>query len=88
MRIEEKVPGGKLVCIDVEGAEGRIASIRITGDFFLHPEETIEKIENALIGAPVNEVATRVASTLKENDAQFIGVSPGDIERMIGKVIS
>jgi len=87
MRIEEKVPGGKLVCIDVEGAEGRIASIRITGDFFLHPEETIGKIEDALIGAPVNEVAARVASVLKENEAQFIGVSPQDLERMVRNVM-
>jgi len=88
MRIEEKVPGGKLVCIDVEGTEGKISSIRISGDFFLHPEETIEKIEDALLGAFVNDVASRVASVLKNNEAQFIGVFPEDIERMVRKVIS
>lgn len=87
MRVEEKVPGGKMVCVDVEVADGRISRIKITGDFFLHPEKTIDEIERTLVGASINQIARKVADVLKENDAQFIGVSPEDIERLAKRAV-
>ncbi len=35
MHGEYKVPGGKLVVADVEVRDGRLADVRISGDFFL-----------------------------------------------------
>ena len=88
MMIQEKVPGGKLVCVEVESSGKRIEKIRITGDFFLYPEETLEKIERALTGAGIkDDLAKIVAGILSENNAQFIGVTPEDLERMIRKVV-
>lgn len=76
-----------MVCVDVEFADEKVSRIKITGDFFLHPEDTIEKIEDSLVGVPVDEVAKKISDVLAENDAQFIGVSPDDIERLIKKAV-
>ena len=38
MRGEYKVPGGKLVAVDVEEADGRLSRVAISGDFFLEPD--------------------------------------------------
>ena len=52
MRGEYKVPGGKLVAVDVEVAEGRISHAAVSGDFFLEPDEALESIDGALLGMP------------------------------------
>jgi len=85
MMIKEKVPGGKLVCLDLELSSNQISRIRITGDFFLHPENTIVLIEESLIGASVDQVARIVDNVLLQNNAQVIGFEPEDIERLVKK---
>jgi len=41
------------VALDIEG--DRIKSIRITGDFFMYPEEAIRRLEKCLVGAKLDE---------------------------------
>lgn len=48
-----KIPEGKLVKIELEEECGRIMKIKITGDFFMHPEEMIEKLEQSLVGCEI-----------------------------------
>ncbi len=50
-----KVPGGKLLRVRFVLEEEKIASIRFTGDFFLHPEESIEELEEKLRGVEFGE---------------------------------
>ena len=52
MHGEYKVPGGKLVVADVEVRDGRLADVRISGDFFLEPPEALEAINRGLTGMP------------------------------------
>ena len=47
--VTKKIIGGKLVRIDVAFDE-RIETVKITGDFFLHPEDTLEEIVGVLEG--------------------------------------
>jgi hypothetical protein len=49
-RVEFKVPGGKLIAAEAEAEGGRIVRVKITGDFFMHPEEAIEELEVSLTG--------------------------------------
>jgi lipoate-protein ligase A len=86
MFIQEKVPGGKMVGIDVEFCEGKIEKIRISGDFFLHPENTLTLIEESLIGKTVDAAGEVISGILEQNNAQLIGVRPQDIEEMLRKV--
>ncbi len=80
-----KAPGGKLVRVRLEENNGEIESVRISGDFFLLPEDQLSKLEKMLIGAPLKEkelkllidrffVATRVKG---------LGVSPDDFVQAI-----
>ena len=41
MHGEYKVPGGKLVVADLDVTEGRLAGVRISGDFFLEPDSAL-----------------------------------------------
>ncbi len=53
MHGEYKAPGGKLVAADVEVASGRLARVQVSGDFFLEPDEALERIDAAVTGLPV-----------------------------------
>lgn len=87
MIIQEKVPGGKLLCVEAEFSSGRITRIRVTGDFFLHPEESIEAIEQGLVGSRPDEVSAKVSAVLSRERAQLIGASPQDIERLVKRAM-
>jgi lipoate---protein ligase len=79
--IDYKVPGGKLLRIDADikgGKEGDIIqSIRITGDFFMHPEDALERIEKALSRVPIDQ---RIPERLNEctRDVRMVGISVND----------
>ncbi|MBI4052482.1 MAG: biotin--protein ligase [Candidatus Diapherotrites archaeon] len=76
-----KVPQGKLlkVFLDFEPAANRIISVKITGDFFLHPENGIELVEKNLKGKSIEEAESVIALAVKENDLQFFGADPASI---------
>ncbi|MFD7322541.1 biotin/lipoate A/B protein ligase family protein [Streptomyces sp. NPDC059875] len=64
MHGEYKVPGGKLVVVDLETREGVLADVRVAGDFFLEPDEAILAIDRALEGAPVDADASGLAARI------------------------
>ncbi|HMD89086.1 MAG TPA: hypothetical protein VKF38_07985 [Anaerolineaceae bacterium] len=78
----KKIAGGKLVRVDVVYYQ-KIDCVKITGDFFLHPEELITFIEESLAGAeiPLSEelLVKRVDAVLQDNHATIIGFSPADL---------
>ncbi|MFT4309886.1 MAG: lipoate protein ligase C-terminal domain-containing protein [Candidatus Woesearchaeota archaeon] len=85
--IIKKVSNGKLVRISIVLEDDIIQSISITGDFFLHPENTISMIEESLKGRKVSEVNSIITNVLSENNAIMIGCSPNNIHDMIGDLI-
>ena len=80
-----KVKGGKLIKVNLTLNEGRIEEIKIMGDFFLHPEETIEDIERTLRGCILNEerICNLIRSALSRERAVLLGASPEDFARCI-----
>lgn len=85
-----KVPGGKLIRIDILYAD-RIQTVKITGDFFLHPEDTLPEIEHILSSAELplqKEILVReVRDTLRLFDAVLVGVSPEDIVDVLDEAV-
>ena len=81
MRAEMKIPGGKLLQVDVTVKDGIIEDIHFYGDFFLHPEEKIEELENALTGRNLSEIDNIITSVLAE--AEMAGISPDDFSGII-----
>ena len=50
MHGEYKMPGGKLVVIDLRVRDGRLADVQLSGDFFLEPDHALHAINGALEG--------------------------------------
>jgi lipoate-protein ligase A len=84
-RATYKVEGGKLIKVQLREREGKIQEIRITGDFFLHPEELIEELEKALIGKPLKErdLAESIRSLIQKKEATLLGAAPEDFAKCI-----
>ncbi|MEA2053976.1 MAG: lipoate protein ligase C-terminal domain-containing protein [Candidatus Thermoplasmatota archaeon] len=61
---ELKVKGGKLLKCSLDIKDGKIGKIKITGDFFMYPEEKIEELEKMLVGNDANE--EKIKSTVDE----------------------
>jgi len=84
-KAEYKVTGGKLIKVQLSAKGKAIEKIRITGDFFLHPEELIEELEEALEGQVLNErgLTETIKALLKKNRASLLGASPEDFAKCI-----
>ncbi|ACQ79686.1 biotin/lipoate A/B protein ligase [Beutenbergia cavernae DSM 12333] len=100
MHGEYKVPGGKLVAADVEtgGVDGDgqvLTDVRISGDFFLEPDEALDAIDRALTGiaadTPVARMATLVEAAVGP-DAVLVGLTPEAVaiavRRALGRATS
>src|SRR5437763_17159982 len=79
MRGEYKTPGGKLVAVEFDIVDGRLAGVRVSGDFFLYPDDALPLINEALEGASPDatayELSARVAVALPI-EAEMLGASP------------
>ncbi|MBC7724798.1 MAG: lipoate--protein ligase family protein [Burkholderiaceae bacterium] len=79
MHGEYKVPGGKLVVVDLEVEDGLIVEARVAGDFFLEPDEALEAINTSIIGLPETADAKRIAAAVRDGlpeGALLLGFSP------------
>lgn len=79
MHGEYKVPGGKLVVVDLEVENGRIARFRLAGDFFLEPDTALDDINAAVTGLAVESDATAIAAAVRgalPEGAQLLGFTP------------
>ncbi len=52
---EHKAKKG-LIRVEIDEEEGVVRDIKITGDFFIHPESTIEELENSLKNHTLEEL--------------------------------
>ncbi|MEN2742558.1 biotin/lipoate A/B protein ligase family protein [Microbacterium sp. X-17] len=79
MHGEYKVPGGKLVVVDLEVEDGLIAGFRLAGDFFLEPDSALEAIDAAVNGLPAETDSKTIAAAVKDalpEGASLLGFSP------------
>ncbi len=61
---EYKVSGGKLVVADLDVRDGRIASVVLSGDFFLEPDEALGWMSRALVGLPTDIPVAELTATV------------------------
>lgn len=84
-RAEYKVKDGKLIRVQLSEVDQRIDKIKITGDFFLHPETLIEELEETLLGQPLDEITltSSIEVLLTKRNATLLGASPADFAKCI-----
>lgn len=82
MHGEYKIPGGKLVVVDLAVRDGRLADVQVSGDFFLEPDSALDTIDAALCGLPaasdVHALAAAVNAALGSGVSMY-GITPEGI---------
>lgn len=83
----EKVPGGKLLRIKVDfNPEDRIVEdVQMQGDFFIHPEEFVEDVEQLLVNLDQKDSEESIAAALQrlveDEGAELVGITPESIAK-------
>ncbi len=78
-KADYKVPGGKLIRVRVWHRNGIIEKVRFHGDFFIHPEEAIEELENGLVGKDMSGAESFIDTFFERIESA--GVGPEDFKR-------
>jgi lipoate-protein ligase A len=76
-----KVPNGKMLRIFLEKENDKIVDIKITGDFFVYPEEKISLIEANLRGKALNkdELVNDLNKVIESESLELFGVNAESI---------
>lgn len=91
MHGEYKVPDGKLVSADVEVADQRLSRVRISGDFFLEPDEALEDLNRSLRGASVNADAETLTALIREGmdpRARLVGFTAESVAVAVRRAVT
>ncbi|MDI3417423.1 lipoyl protein ligase domain-containing protein [Streptomyces luteolus] len=75
MHGEYKIPGGKLVVVDLEVEDGALRHVRVAGDFFLEPDDAFLTLSQSLEGVPSDTdaagLAARIEAALPEGTVMY-----------------
>ncbi|OIH96630.1 MULTISPECIES: biotin/lipoate A/B protein ligase family protein [unclassified Curtobacterium] len=91
MHGEYKVPGGKLVVVDLEVVDGDVQEFRLAGDFFLEPDEALARIDDAVNGLPATTDAAGIAAAVRAAlpaDAVLLGFTPEAVGVAVRRALS
>jgi lipoate-protein ligase A len=91
MHGEFKVPGGKLVVVDLEVVDSVISEFRLAGDFFLEPDSALAAINAAVTGLPADTEPARIASAIQAalpEGATLLGFTPEAVATAIRRALS
>jgi len=86
-----KVPGGKLVTIDCEIDQEKITRARLSGDFFLEPDDVLDLMNQALVGLPVTSSHAeieRVVSAALPPDAVLLGINSAAVATVVRRAFT
>ena len=80
-----KVTNGKLIRIELQAEQNKITSIKVSGDFFMHPEQAIQVLEKQLHNSELDEakLQEKISSIVEENSVQLFGFKPEDLAKAI-----
>ena len=90
MHGEYKMPGGKLVVVDLEIRDERLAAVQLSGDFFLEPDSALNTINRTLQGQPADASEAELAAVLHDAlpaDVMMYGLSPESIATAVRRAV-
>ena len=83
LRGELKVTGGKLLKCRLTLKKNIIATLTLTGDFFLYPEEKITDLETCLLGCRINQKDIQPKITSFFQHVELVGAVPQDFINLL-----
>lgn len=84
-QVTRKVSGGKFVKLRLDTDTGRVL---ILGDFFLHPEEKIEELQqfmSSLVSGDEGGLQAEISCFLRDNGIQLVGFSDRDLAELLAE---
>lgn len=78
MHGQYKIPGGKLVVVDLELDQGRLHQVQVSGDFFIEPDSALALINQALQGQQADAGHAAFSAAVQAAlpaDVQLYGIS-------------
>lgn len=95
MHGEYKVPGGKLVVVDLANVDGRLREVQVSGDFFLEPDRALDVINGALAGLPADNSEAALADAIRDaladafgDDATLFGITPEGVAIAVHRALA
>lgn len=79
MHGEYKMPGGKLVVVDLDVCDGQLSGVQLSGDFFLEPDDALHTINAVLEGQSVHATEAMLTALLRDAlsaKVMMYGISP------------
>lgn len=76
---EYKEPGGKLIQVDFNVIGGRLTNVKVSGDFFLYPDEALETIVASVEGSAADLTEPERADLVRDaltDEVEWLGASP------------
>jgi lipoate---protein ligase len=89
MKGSSTIKGQKLIHVDIEYDEF-VEKIEISGDFFLHPEESVAEIERLVTGTRISDIgkiADNIAEFVRRKGIRMIGIDPKTIENAVKEAV-
>ena len=89
IKSEYKVPQGKMLRLFMTIDGETISDLKITGDFFMHPEEAIWDLESFLKGTKIDEgnLPALIDDFLQRRGIKVLGLSAKDLSAAILRAI-
>jgi lipoate-protein ligase A len=81
MHGEYKIPGGKLVVIDLDLQHNQLRNVTLSGDFFLAPDEALQWMTAALEGLPADTSEAVLIERVQAATAtaELLGITPSGV---------
>jgi lipoate-protein ligase A len=90
MHGEYKMPGGKLIVVDLSIDDGSLARVQVSGDFFLEPDSALQAIDAALEGQDAGADEHMLAAAIRAQLAPGVmmyGISPEAVAVAVRRAI-
>ncbi|HID72033.1 MAG TPA: hypothetical protein EYP29_04735 [Thermoplasmata archaeon] len=89
---EMKIPNGKMLECEISfkkepSSQLILSEIRFSGDFFLHPEERIEEIEEKLSKVDPERLVEETLLLFQSKELELVGASPEDFASVVEKCV-
>ncbi|MBD3262000.1 MAG: hypothetical protein GF334_10120 [Candidatus Altiarchaeales archaeon] len=85
--VARKKTGEKLLKTRIEAENGFIKKISFTGDFFMHPEESLNQLETQLINTEKKGVEEKIDAFFKSERIKCYGVSPQSFKEVVEEAL-
>jgi lipoate-protein ligase A len=90
MHGEYKIPGGKLVVVDLEVRDAKLTRVQVSGDFFLNPDSALAAINAALENQPADAAEADLAAAVQhvlDDGVDSYGLTAEGVARCVRRAL-